>query len=954
MALTDLTRISTSGIATGTSLSGAILHGDTHFRGSQVGVTSALFDSSEDELKFNDNVKLKFGDGGDLNLYHTGSHSYIQDNGSGNLILDTKNGFSIRLTYNDSDNMLRAVRNEAVELYWNNSKKFETTNHGAVVTGILTATGFSGPTNNTSGISTFYDLRVSNNLTVEGTITTLDTNLIGVDRVEVGANSNTVTGIAVTQSGTADIVRLYDGASQVVTVDDVGNVGIGSVIPSAKLDVTAGAINNAIFVKTTSDKSQIKFEHNGGPNYNTRIGSTTLAAGNVGLLFETGTAAARLQAMVIDRYGKVGIGTQTPNAKFVVSNAGANGFEFNPNFNGNNSIIASYNRVSDAYTQFTLSASQIIFSQGGTEYGRFDTNGRLGIGTDNPVEKLHVVTTSSDPTPLLLERTHNNNVLAEFKNSTASMYVGLAGDALGWSVGIGENLGLQSNNKFMVRRDTGNIGIGTDNPDQELHVMGQIKVDAGAYGRVEYARDGTNLWSAGLRTSDDFFFFRESGSGNVIFQHGKVGIGTDSPRAAYLHVGDSSSGGTVLSSSPLSVFASGNLGGTTGNDHKIAIFAGKSTGNTSGLSLYHYRRSTGTDWTTDGFSFRQEVDDTSNIYNYMSFAGGNVGIGIENPKTDLDISNSAGGTLTLSCSDDSSSADQLIGKINFHTADPSGDGPQNNAIISAHSVESTGSGAYLKFSTATGATGSEGADAVERLRIDSNGNLTLTGTTGNSSPRFTLKHSNADVEGEVIRIARTDLDTIRYHSIKAKHSGNSLSNYISVNVHDGGGSPYTSQTEVARFLGAGGMTFNGDTATANALDDYETGTFTPVIYGHTTGTGSNTVSGAGTYVKVGNKCTICLAFINKNGTGLPSSEQMRISGIPFAFKNGPGNQTSAVPFIYNIDFNTSHMYTFIGGNNLSYLRGYLSRAASTWTPWLTSSWSVSQFYFYVNMTYITA
>ena len=68
------------------------------------------------------------------------------------------------------------------------------------ISGILTATSFSGPTVNTSGISTFYDLRVSNNLTVEGTTTTLDTNLIGVDRVEVGANSNTVVGVAITQS----------------------------------------------------------------------------------------------------------------------------------------------------------------------------------------------------------------------------------------------------------------------------------------------------------------------------------------------------------------------------------------------------------------------------------------------------------------------------------------------------------------------------------------------------------------------------------------------------------------------------------------------------------------------------------------------------------------------------------------------------------------------------------
>ena len=94
--------------------------------------------------------------------------------------------------------MLSAVPEQDVRLFFNGNQKLNTTNDGVVVTGILTASSFSGPIGNPSGISTFYDLRVSNNLTVEGTTTTLDTNLIGVDRVEVGANSNTVTGIAVT------------------------------------------------------------------------------------------------------------------------------------------------------------------------------------------------------------------------------------------------------------------------------------------------------------------------------------------------------------------------------------------------------------------------------------------------------------------------------------------------------------------------------------------------------------------------------------------------------------------------------------------------------------------------------------------------------------------------------------------------------------------------------------
>ena len=50
MALTDLTRISTAGIATGSTIDSPILRKDVNFRGNQVGVTSVLFDSSEKRL----------------------------------------------------------------------------------------------------------------------------------------------------------------------------------------------------------------------------------------------------------------------------------------------------------------------------------------------------------------------------------------------------------------------------------------------------------------------------------------------------------------------------------------------------------------------------------------------------------------------------------------------------------------------------------------------------------------------------------------------------------------------------------------------------------------------------------------------------------------------------------------------------------------------------------------
>jgi hypothetical protein len=63
-------------------------------------------------------------------------------------------------------------------------------------------------------------------LTVNGTTTTLDTELTSVDKLEVDANNTTVAA-AITQRGSGDILNLYDGATEVVSVLDGGAVRIG-------------------------------------------------------------------------------------------------------------------------------------------------------------------------------------------------------------------------------------------------------------------------------------------------------------------------------------------------------------------------------------------------------------------------------------------------------------------------------------------------------------------------------------------------------------------------------------------------------------------------------------------------------------------------------------------------------------------------------------------------------
>jgi len=96
-------------------------------------------------------------------------------------------------------------------------------------------------------------------------------------------------------------------------------------------------------------------------------------------------------------------------------------------------------------------------------------------------------------------------------------------------------------------------------------------------------------------------------------------------------------------------------------------------------------------------------------------------------------------------------------------------------------------------------------------------------------------------------------------------------------------------SDTAAFLrmasGTGGIQFNGDTAAANALDDYEEGTWTPTIEGD----GSNpTLTGystqVGRYTKIGRVVTIHGA-LQPTGTSVAGTGNLRFGGLPFTSAN---------------------------------------------------------------------
>jgi|TARA_R100001463_G_scaffold13865_8_gene36975 hypothetical protein len=90
-------------------------------------------------IDFADDAKARFGASQDLEIYHDGSNSYIKETGAGNLIL--RGGNRVNILDDAGDTMARFLKDEGNELYYNNTKRFETVTAGAKVTGNLEVTG---------------------------------------------------------------------------------------------------------------------------------------------------------------------------------------------------------------------------------------------------------------------------------------------------------------------------------------------------------------------------------------------------------------------------------------------------------------------------------------------------------------------------------------------------------------------------------------------------------------------------------------------------------------------------------------------------------------------------------------------------------------------------------------------------------------------------------------------
>jgi hypothetical protein len=256
-----------------------------------------------------DDEKLKMGDGFDLQIYHDGSNSYVQDTGTGNLKLL---GSTVQIGKSDNSEIgLTFTSDGSIQLRHDNSTKFETSSSGVSITGNITATGTIGSNNITitdggpkiSFVDTNnnddFDIKVnsgsfkivdatddndrfaidsSGNITATGTFTTGSHVITGnitvsgtVDGRDVASDGSKLDGIASGATNVTNTNQLTNGAGFITDVvndtspqlggdlaSNGNNIRFGDSSDGSSDDVLSFGAGNDLLIYHYSDSSYIQ------------------------------------------------------------------------------------------------------------------------------------------------------------------------------------------------------------------------------------------------------------------------------------------------------------------------------------------------------------------------------------------------------------------------------------------------------------------------------------------------------------------------------------------------------------------------------------------------------------------------------------------------------------------------------------------------------------------------
>ena len=351
---------------------------------------------------FGDNDKLKFGDSVELEIYSNGSSSFIKESGSGNLKV-LGNSILIKDTA-DSEFYAKFNQNSSVELYHDNSKKFETTGIGVSIVGTGNTATITGPSNLVLDPGTVGDntgtVTVHGNLQVDGTQTVINSTTMTVDDLNITLASGAENAAAANGAGLT-----VDGASATFNYASSGDKWVANKSieatsfiknggASSEFLKADGSVDTSTYLTSYTETDPVVAAINGIVKSN----GTTIAAAVAGTDYLApsgdGSSLTNVNATTLD---------SIDSGSFLRSDAADTKTSGNLNFNdsiqarfGNSGDLTLVHDGTDNHitSSFDKDLNIEVSPDGGTPkiYIRPTTSHQgitLGGGSGNPVELYH-------------------------------------------------------------------------------------------------------------------------------------------------------------------------------------------------------------------------------------------------------------------------------------------------------------------------------------------------------------------------------------------------------------------------------------------------------------------------------------------------------------------------------------------------------------------------------------
>jgi hypothetical protein len=348
--------------------------------------------------------------------------------------------------------------------------------------------------------------------------------------------------------------------SERMRIDSSGNVGIGTASPAVALDVVRASADSTVRAYTGTVDLRMWAYHGGAGVIGTNSAHPLIFAVN-GLT----------ERMRITTAGNVGIGTTSPQQLLHVAGQGlftTSGSSYDPGDSAGSAVRIGYSTGGDygyvisnntgvASKRLLVGGSTVEFLVSGAEKGRFNSDGKFGIGTTSPLTTLQVgavaalngdVTLSAGTNMVYATATSgaaltwNANTNGGYTNSIMARLQPRHDTSANYCLDV--FCGTWNNNNsagtaIATFSSSGNVGIGTTSPSKKGSV-GTAGTDGFA---IQYSPTSQEVFSVTANTgTGETKFFCDTNYFQTFYTNNseKMRVNTD----GYLLVGYTSSNGS--------------------------------------------------------------------------------------------------------------------------------------------------------------------------------------------------------------------------------------------------------------------------------------------------------------------------------------------------------------------------------------------------------------------------